>query len=223
MFGSLENDNGGLKIFTGLVSQLGEVAEATKQSGGGMTLRVATASPTGAKRGDSIAVNGVCLTVVNEDGPLSFDVVPETLSRSNLGELLRGDPVNIESSLRIGDPIGGHLVYGHVDVTTVVLGKQKEGLGSRMWCVTPQAYAPLIAVKGSVALDGVSLTVAAVRQGEFAVALIPETLERTTLGRKDSGSVLNLEADPIARYVVHVLEGLRLKAAFEGGNRPTAR
>lgn len=162
-----------------------------------------------ARRGDSIAVNGVCLTVVGEGDRLVFDVVPETASRTNLGELRANDRVNLEPSLRAGDPIGGHLVYGHVDATTVVLSKAKEGDGARMWCVTPPELAPLIAEKGSVALEGVSLTVAAVREGEFAVALIPETLAMTTLGDVEEGSTLNLEADPIARYVVHALRGNR--------------
>ena len=151
-------------------------------------------------------MNGVCLTVVDDGDPLVFDVVPETVSRTNLGELRSNDSVNLEASLRAGDPIGGHLVYGHVDATTVVLSKVKEGDGARMWCVTPPELAQLIAEKGSVALEGVSLTVAAVREGEFAVALIPETLAKTTLGDVEEGSSLNLETDPIARYAVHALK-----------------
>jgi riboflavin synthase len=131
--------------------------------------------------------------------------VPETLARSNLGDLQAGDAVNLEASLRAGNEIGGHLVYGHVDATTVVLGKHPEGSGFRLWCVTPANLAPLIAEKGYIALDGVSLTVAALAEGEFAVALVPETIKRTTLGRKETGSALNLEVDPIARYVVHAL------------------
>jgi riboflavin synthase len=170
-----------------------------------MTLSVNAGHAVHAKPGDSIAINGVCLTAVEAGHVLKFDVVPETLSRTNLGELVSGDSVNLEASLRVGDELGGHLVYGHVDATTVVLGKQSEGSGYRIWCVTPPTYDALIAEKGSVALDGVSLTVASVSEGEFAVALIPETLKRTTLGRKDSGSVLNFEADPIARYVAHAL------------------
>jgi len=156
--------------------------------------------------GASVAVNGVCLTVASVEGAqIAFDVVPETLSRSNLGELQRGDFVNVEPSLRLGDELGGHLVYGHVDATAVVLGKHPEGQGYRMWCVTPPALAPLIAEKGYVALDGVSLTVAAVGAGQFAVVLVPETITRTTLGRKDAGAALNLEADAVARYVAHIL------------------
>ena len=213
----------GVRIFTGLVRQLGVIARSMPRPDGGLTLAVEADDFAGARQGDSIAVNGVCLTVVEPGRVLTFDVVPETQSRTNLGELRQGDPVNLEGSLRVGDEIGGHLVYGHVDATTVVLGKHAEGAGCRIWCVTPPTLEPVIAEKGSVALDGVSLTVADVREGEFAVALIPETLARTTLGRKDAGSVLNLEADPIARYVAHVLKRPHRDPARKGGNGPSGR
>lgn len=193
------------RIFTGLIARLGTVREVEAQPHGGMRLTVDARTPLAAKRGDSIAVNGVCLTIADGSGALTFDVVPETIERSNLGDLRAGDAVNLETSLRAGDEIGGHLVYGHVDATTVLLSKQQEGGGARIWCVTPPSLRRFIAEKGSIALDGVSLTIASVRAGEFSVALIPETLERTTLGAKDAGSVLNIEADPVARYVVHAL------------------
>lgn len=171
-----------------------------------MRLSIEAAPPIDSARpGASVAINGVCLTVVDAGQALTFDVVAETLSRSNLGELRSGDSVNLESSLRAGDEIGGHFMYGHVDATTVVLTKRDEGLGCRMWCVTPPTLEQFIAEKGSVSLDGVSLTIAQIAEGEFAVALIPETLTRTTLGGKDAGSVLNVEADPIARYVAHIV------------------
>lgn len=193
------------QIFTGLIAERSTVADAQRLANGGLKLSIKRPAGLQAKRGDSIAVNGVCLTVIDEGDPLAFDVVPETVSRTNLGELRANDSVNIEASLRAGDPLGGHLVYGHVDATTVVLSKVIEGGGARMWCVTPPELGPLIAEKGSVALEGVSLTVAAVREGEFAVALIPETLAKTTLGDVEEGSSLNLETDPIARYAVHAL------------------
>jgi riboflavin synthase len=156
--------------------------------------------------GDSIAVNGVCLTVAAQHGAaLEFDVIPETLACSNLGELSVGAAVNLEPSLKIGDALDGHLVYGHVDATSVILRIDPEGQGSRMWCATPPPVAPLICRKGYVALDGISLTVAAAEAGRFAVALIPETLKRTSLGRKRTGDALNVEADPVARYVAAVL------------------
>lgn len=156
--------------------------------------------------GDSIAVNGVCLTVAAQrDSVLEFDVIPETLARSNLGSLVAGTAVNLEPSLRMGDSLDGHLVYGHVDATTVIHRVDAEGQGARMWCATPAPIAAMVCLKGFVALEGVSLTVAAVEEGRFAVALIPETLKRTSLGRKRPGDVLNVEADPVARYVAAVL------------------
>ena len=190
------------------MAQLGIVAAVKKHAGGGCVLSVAPSRPIDARRGDSIAVNGVCLTVADAGDSLAFEVVPETLARTNLGGLGNGDMVNIETSLRAGEQIGGHLVYGHIDATTIVLGVHREGQGARLRCVTPRELALLIVEKGSVALDGVSLTVATIGEGEFEVALIPETLERTTLGRIEAGSVLNLEADPIARYVAHQLRGV---------------
>jgi riboflavin synthase len=156
--------------------------------------------------GDSIAVNGVCLTVaMRRDRLFEFDVIPETLARSNLGALAAGATVNLEPSLRVGETLDGHLVYGHVDATTAIERVDAEGQGARMWCTTPTVIAALVCLKGYVALEGVSLTVAAVEDGRFAVALIPETLKRTTLGRKRPGDLLNIEADPVARYVAAVL------------------
>jgi riboflavin synthase alpha subunit len=156
--------------------------------------------------GDSIAVNGVCLTVAAHKGSaIEFDVIPETLERSNLGALSAGAVVNLEPSLRIGDTLDGHLVYGHVDATTVIDRIDPEGQGVRMWCAVPPVVAPLVCIKGYLAIDGISLTVAAVVEDRFALALIPETLKRTTLGRKRPGDMLNVEADPVARYVAAVL------------------
>ncbi len=156
--------------------------------------------------GDSIAVNGVCLTVAaRKDSAIEFDVIPETLERSNLGALSAGAVVNLEPSLRIGDTLDGHLVYGHVDATTIIDRIDPEGQGVRMWCAVPPVVAPLVCAKGYLAIDGISLTVAAVVEGRFALALIPETLKRTTLGRKRPGDLLNVEADPVARYVAAVL------------------
>jgi riboflavin synthase len=136
---------------------------------------------------------------------IEFDVIPETLERSNLGALTAGAAVNLEPSLKVGDTLDGHLVYGHVDATTVISRIDPEGQGVRMWCAIPAVVAPLVCRKGYVSIDGISLTVAAVAEGHFAVALIPETLKRTTLGRKRPGDVLNVEADPVARYVAAVL------------------
>jgi riboflavin synthase len=195
----------GAAIFTGIISHVADVVDV-RPSGGGKRLVVSCPGLASPALGESVAINGACLTVaVAAAGRIEFDVVPETLSRTNLGELRSGDRVNLEASMRAGDELGGHLVYGHVDATTIVLGIHPEGLGNRMWCVTPPALSPMIAEKGYVALDGVSLTVAGLREGEFAIALIPETLARTTLGAKSTGASLNLEIDPIARYVAHHL------------------
>ena len=129
----------------------------------------------------------------------------ETLARTNLGALAPGDLVNLEPSLRAGDPLGGHFVYGHVDATTTIEQKTPEGPGFRLWSAVPARLANLICEKGFVALDGVSLTVASVADGRFSVALIPETLRRTTFGEKNAGATLNVEADPLARYAASIL------------------
>ena len=174
---------------------------------GGMRLTIDTAElRQPIALGDSVAVNGVCLTVAAHKGAvIEFDVIPETLERSNLGALSAGVLVNLEPSLRVGDTLDGHLVYGHVDAITVIDRIDPEGQGVRMWCPIPPVIAPMVCRKGYVAIDGISLTVAAVVDGLFAVALIPETLKRTTLGRKRPGDMLNVEADPVARYVAAVL------------------
>ena len=193
-------------IFTGLIRAVGSVAGVAPNAGG-LRLSVDASELTRTlATGDSVAVNGVCLTVAARSGAtIEFDVIPETLERSNLGALSAGAIVNLEPSLKVGDTLDGHLVYGHVDATTVVDRIDPEGQGVRMWCAVPAVIAPLICRKGYVAIDGISLTVASLVDGRFAVALIPETLKRTTLGRKRPGVMLNVEADPVARYVAAVL------------------
>jgi riboflavin synthase len=153
---------------------------------------------------DSIAVDGVCLTATKVDtDAITFDVIPETLERSTLRDRAVGDCVNVEYALRVGDRVGGHFVYGHVDAAARVLERDAEGQGERLRIETPAALAPMIAYKGFVAVDGVSLTVASITGDSFEVALIPETLARTTLGSRAIGERVNLEADPLARYVVN--------------------
>ncbi len=152
---------------------------------------------------DSVAIDGVCLTVVaHNERTLRFEVVPETLGRSTLGTLRTGSRVNVELSLRLGDRLGGHLVYGHVDATARIIGKEPEGQGHRLSIEIPTALRRYIVEKGYVAVDGVSLTVASVASGSFDVALIPETSARTTLGSKGNGDAVNLEVDPVARYAL---------------------
>jgi riboflavin synthase len=174
--------------------------------GGGMRLRLRceNASDEEVEPKDSIAVNGVCLTATDVDhNIIDFDVVPETLSRSNLGALREGDTVNLEYSLRLGDRLGGHFVYGHVDAAAQVLSRAAEGQGERMRIELPQALRRYVCEKAFISVDGVSVTVASAGEDWFELALIPETLRRTTLGRRDAGDRVNLEIDPLARYAVH--------------------
>lgn len=191
-------------MFGGLIAYRGTVLDVVPASDG-VTLKVRcegveAEQPQGK---DSIAIDGVCLTATAVDGEtIAFDVVPETLARSTLRDRAPGDRVNVEYALRVGDRIGGHFVYGHVDATARVMERHAEGQGERVRIETPPSLAPMIAHKGFVAVDGVSLTVAAVDRDSFEVALIPETLARTTLGSRAVGERVNLEADPLARYAL---------------------
>lgn len=192
-------------MFTGIVERTGTVVA---RKGRELKVRAAMGRLT---RGASLAVNGACLTVVGRPGPvLTFDVSPETDGLTNLRSLSSGDRVNLERPLRLGGELGGHMVSGHVDTTGRLL--EKEGLPggfARLRVTLPKAIAPYVALKGSVTIDGVSLTVSRVARGWFECQLIPETLERTTLGVKGPGALLNLEADLIARHVARVLEARR--------------
>ncbi len=190
-------------MFSGLVAYLGQIESISGDARRGMRLVVTApqAIADGIAVKDSVAVNGVCLTAVAVDATtVAFDVVPETVHRSTIGALVAGSPVNLELSLRLGDRLGGHFVYGHVDATARIVAKDVEGQGHRLHVAVPPSVASFIVEKGYVALDGVSLTVAAVTPGHFSIALIPETSKRTTLGRVVTGSAVNLEVDPVARY-----------------------
>lgn len=168
-----------------------------------LRLRCENASEEEVEQKDSIAVNGVCLTATDVDhNVVDFDVVPETLSRSNLGSLREGETVNLEYSLRLGDRMGGHFVYGHVDATGSVISRVAEGQGERVRIELPTALQKYVCEKAFISVDGVSVTVAAAGEGWFELALIPETLRRTTLGRRNAGDRVNLEVDPLARYAV---------------------
>lgn len=193
-------------MFSGLISSTGTVETATPLLGGGLTLcvRCDDASDEEVEPKDSIAIDGVCLTVTRANhNVLAFDVVPETLERSTLGSLRAGDRVNVEFSLRLGDRMGGHFVYGHVDGNATVIARTPEGQGARLRIELAARLAPFICEKAFVAVDGVSVTVAQTGEGWFELALIPETLERTTLGRRGAGDRVNLEVDPFARYAVN--------------------
>jgi riboflavin synthase len=207
-------------MFSGLIAHLGRVTALAGNLDEGMRLTVEApdAVAEGVAEKDSIAINGVCLTVVRCDArSFSFDVVPESIRRAGFDALRTGDPVNVELSLRLGDRLGGHLVYGHVDGSAAILAKEPEGQGHRLTIERPAALAPLIVEKGYITVDGVSLTVASVAAGRFTIALIPETSRRTTLGVKGAGARVNLEADPVARYALGAAELYR--AADEQATR----
>lgn len=192
-------------MFSGLIGYTGTVQRLTPLENGGMQLRLRceNASEEEVEPKDSIAVNGVCLTATDVDHNIvDFDVVPETLARSNLGALREGETVNLEYSLRLGDRMGGHFVYGHVDATGRVLSRTAEGQGERMRIELPAQLQRFVCEKAFISVDGVSVTVAAAGEGWFELALIPETLQRTTLGRRAPGDAVNLEVDPLARYAV---------------------
>ncbi len=190
-------------MFTGIVRELGTV-DAFDGS------RLVVASPEtagGVVVGDSVSIAGVCLTVVAaEEGRLAFDVVPETLSRTALNRLEPGDRVNVEPSLRVGDPLGGHVVQGHVDAVGTVRSVRPEGDSRRVWVDAPDAIVRYCLEKGSIAVDGVSLTVAALDGEGFEVALIPHTLAVTTLGDLEPGDEVNLEVDVLAKVVERLVE-----------------
>ena len=188
-------------MFTGLVADKGTV-EAVEQDGPGARLRVRTRLAPELAGGDSIAVNGVCLTARDPDGgSFAADLMAETLERSSLGPLSAGDEVNLELPLRAGDRLGGHVVQGHVDGVGEVERIHAAGSARVVRVAVPPELLRYVVEKGSIAVDGVSLTVASVDDSGFAVSLIPETLDRTTLGRAAPGRVVNLEVDVLAKYV----------------------
>jgi riboflavin synthase len=194
-------------MFTGIVEELGEVVALTDL---GDSVRLALRGPVvvaDAGHGDSIAVNGVCLTVVDVDADsFTADVMRETLDRSCLGALAVGDPVNLERPTRLGGRLGGHLVQGHVDGTGTIESRERSEHWDVVRVSLPAGLARYVVTKGSITVDGVSLTVASVDDRSFTVSLIPTTLALTTLGRKEVGAPVNLEVDIVAKYVERLLE-----------------
>ena len=189
-------------MFTGIVKEIGRV-EAVDRGEDGARLRIAASFAGELADGDSVAVSGVCLTVAARDGgAFEADVMNQTLGVTTMGELEAGDPVNLEPPLRAGEPLGGHLVQGHVDCRAEVVAADDDGFARRLRVELPPEHRPLVVEHGSVTVDGVSLTVAAITDDGFEVSLIPETLERTTLG--EPGPV-NVELDVIGRYVERLL------------------
>jgi riboflavin synthase len=196
-------------MFTGLVREVGKVVSFEEG-------RLRVESSLSAALGDSVSIAGCCLTVVDGDRrTLAFNAVPETLSRTTLGALEPGAGVNVEPALRAGEPLGGHYVQGHVDGVGAVRSVAEEGEGRRVWLDAPEAVLRYCVEKGSVAVDGVSLTIAGVDDEGFAVALVPHTLSVTTLGSLAPGEAVNLEADVLAKYV-EKLVGLRSPDASDG-------
>jgi riboflavin synthase len=196
-------------MFTGLVSDLGRVA-ATAASPDGVRLTVTTPLAVELDEGDSIAVNGVCLTATAVDAEgFAAEVMNETAARSSLGGLGPDAVVNLELPLRATDRLGGHVVQGHVDGVGTVAAVTADGFARRVEIEAPAEVLRYVVVKGSIAVDGVSLTVAGLEEPSFTVSLIPETLERTNLGRAGPGDLVNLEVDVLAKYVEKLVQVVR--------------
>jgi len=194
-------------VFTGIIEELGEVvALESRGDSAVLAVRASTVAPHGA----SVAVNGVCLTVVGADtGTLSFDVMAETLKRSVVGALRAGERVNLERAVRADGRLDGHIVQGHVDGTGVVVSRTPGDAWDAVRFSMPPELSRYVAEKGSIAVDGVSLTVTAIGDDWFEVGLIPETLRATTLGAKQPGDPVNLEVDVLAKYVARLADKAR--------------
>ncbi|HZO49132.1 MAG TPA: riboflavin synthase [Gaiellaceae bacterium] len=191
-------------MFTGIVREVGRVVACEGGAEDGAVLVVhAPGTAASVAAGGSVSIDGVCLTVeeVRAGGQLRFHAVPETLSRTNLARLVPGEAVNVEPALRAGEPLGGHYVQGHVDGVGSVRSVVREGEGARMAVAAPAELLRYCVEKGSIAVDGVSLTIAALAADGFEVALIPHTLAATTLGELRPGRAVNLEVDVLAKYV----------------------
>lgn len=211
-------------MFTGLIIEMGEIVSVKMRSGGAvLSLKAGEIAPD-AKLGDSISVNGVCLTVIEKNsGMLSFDLSDETLHSTNMGRLKKGDRVNLEMSLSPDSKIGGHFVTGHVDAVGTMRSKADTGDMLKIEINAPAKVMNLLVEKGSVAVDGISLTVVDVLNDSFTVVIIPHTAKLTTIGFKGAGDTVNIEADILGKYVAKFLNkdggkdlGL-MKALTEGG------
>jgi riboflavin synthase alpha subunit len=194
-------------VFTGIVRERGRIAAV---EGDGKARRLEVDAPATAAQlsvGDSVSIGGCCLTATAvSNGRFSVTAVPESLSRTTLGSLAPGDEVNLETATRAGEPLGGHYVQGHVDGVGTVASVEAEEEGTRIWIEAAPALLRYCVEKGSIAVDGVSLTITALREGAFEVALVPHTLEQTTLGRVEPGDEVNVEVDLLAKYIERLLE-----------------
>lgn len=197
-------------MFTGIIEGTGRIAAFERGADGARLVIDVGVMAESVAVGDSVALNGVCLTVVKIDEPrLAFEAVPETLSRTNLGDLKTGDAVNLERPVRAGGRLDGHIVQGHVDGVGVLVDVAAEGDSWRLGVQTPADLLRYLVEKGSIALDGISLTVAGLREDGFEVVIIPHTWEVTNLSRRSVGERLNLEVDILAKYVERLLAGQR--------------
>lgn len=198
-------------MFTGLIQNLGTVRALTEGEGGQTLEVMEPALSSKLEIGESVAVNGTCLTVTacGMDA-FSFQVGPETLAKTNLKFLTAGAGVNLERALGIGDRLGGHFVTGHIDCTGTILEKTPRGEWLMIWFAYPDEFAELLVEKGSIAVDGISLTLVDVQPGKFSVMLIPHTRDNTTLGRKGPGDTVNLEFDLLAKHVQKMVKHMNI-------------
>jgi riboflavin synthase len=193
-------------MFTGLIESVGEI-DRVEPSQAGQRIRVRTSLSSELDQGDSLSINGVCLTVVTiQDGSIVADVSPETIEVTTLGELRSGTLVNLERSLRADARLGGHFVQGHVDTTATILGLQQQGDAWWLTVSYPRSLAALIVHKGSIAVDGISLTIAAVEADRFSVQIVPFTFQHTNLRAAQVRDRVNLECDILGKYVARALE-----------------
>ena len=194
-------------MFTGLVEEIGLCEDLQRSAGSARLLIQAPGISLGVKIGDSISVNGCCLTAISiRDGIMAFDLLDETLQRTNLQELIPGRKVNLERSLLADGRLGGHFVQGHVDATIPVVAILQQGSDLRINFKVPPEFAAYVAYKGSVAINGVSLTIAEVTADSFAVWIIPHTATHTNLGDLREGDLVNLECDMLAKYAARIMQ-----------------
>jgi riboflavin synthase len=204
-------------MFTGIISELGEV-ESVETGEDGTRIRIRAALASELAEGDSVAVNGACLTATSANGgAFEADVMRQTLSLTTLGDLVPSTKVNLELPLRPTDRLGGHIVQGHVDGTATVAGSEQDGFARSLRVQLPDDLRDYVVERGSIAIEGVSLTIAALGEDWIEVSLIPETLERTTLGDHRPGDRVNVEIDLIARYVQRMLPPLPLASQHQSG------
>jgi riboflavin synthase len=194
-------------MFTGLVREVGQVVWLRRADRVVQLLVKGPRTATRVRVGESVSVNGCCLTVTAQrEGQFMFDLLTESLDRTNLGQLKPGHPVNLERALRVDGRLGGHFVQGHVDGTAQVVAREEKGPDLRIDIALPREFARYVVYKGSIAINGASLTVSAVNPADFSVWVIPHTLEHTNLGDLEAGNLVNLEFDILAKYVERLLE-----------------